>query len=437
MMRNSLYLIVSSGVQAALGFVFWIVVARLFSAADVGRASSLISATIVIAYLALLGLNSTFVRYLPTSPDRDALITSGLLLVGAFGAVIGLAYTLATPLIAPRLAFIDHNALLAAGFVVLTAASSINLLTDSVFIASRKAGYCALTDGGIGGTTKIVSAVALAGAGAYGVFTASTAAFAASALVSIVLIAVSLRWRPSLANPLRTLLPLLRFSAANYVANILNLLPVLVVPLIVLDRLGARPAAYYFVAFQIATLLYSAAYAVGQAFLAEGSQVGANRRQLLKRSRRILVALYLPAVLVVVLAARWVLLIFGPGYSKFGTTSLIMLAVAAVPIAVCNWSWTVLRLSGRLVAIMVSSGIYMVAICALAWFLAPRGLTTLTAAWPIGSLLAAAAALTAGAVMRGKSAAHAAGRRTAPAPAASGLPDPRYSSRRSGPAQSA
>jgi O-antigen/teichoic acid export membrane protein len=392
MVRNSLYLIVSSGLQAALGFAFWIVAARLFSAEDVGKASSLISATVVIAYLALLGLNSTLVRYLPTAPDADALISAGLLLVAVCGAVIGLVYVLATPLIAPRLDFIEQHALLAVGFVVLAAAASVNLLTDSVFIASRRAGLCALTDGAIGGTSKIICAVALAGAGAYGVFAASTGAFAASALVSIALIVIVLRWRPVLRNPFATLMPLIRFSAANYVANILNLLPVLVVPLIVLDRLGARDAAYYFVAFQIATLLYSAAYAVGQAFLAEGSHAGVDRRQLFKRSRRILVALYLPAVIMVMLAARWVLLAFGAKYSEFGTTSLMLLAVAAIPIAACNWSWTVLRLSGRLAAIVASSAIYTVAICALAWFLAPAGLTALAAAWPIGALAAAVVA---------------------------------------------
>jgi O-antigen/teichoic acid export membrane protein len=413
MVRNSLYLIISSGLQAALGFGFWIVAARLFTAADVGRASSLISATVVIAYLALLGLNSTLVRYLPTAKDRDALISSGLLLVAVGGAVIGLIYVLATPVIAPRLDFIEHHVLLAAGFVVLTAAASVNLLTDSVFVASRRAGFCALTDGAIGGTSKIVSAVALAGAGAYGVFAASTGAFAASALVSIVLIVIALRWRPTFTNPLATLMPLIRFSAANYVANILNLLPVLVVPLIVLDRLGARDAAYYFVAFQIATLLYSAAYAVGQAFLAEGSHAGADRRKLFKRSRRILVAVYLPAVIVVVLTARWVLLVFGTKYSQFGTWPLILLAVAAVPIAACNWSWTVLRLSGRLAAIMISSAIYTVAICALAWFLAPSGLTTLAAAWPIGALAAALVATSAAAFGRVKAASHAASRRGA------------------------
>jgi O-antigen/teichoic acid export membrane protein len=414
MVRNSLYLIISSGVQAALGFAFWIVAARLFSAADVGKASSLISATVVIAYLSLLGLNSTLVRYLPTAKDRDALISAGLLLVTVCGAVIGLIYVLATPVIAPRLEFVEHRALLAVGFVVLTAAASVNLLTDSVFVASRRAGFCALTDGAVGGTSKIVSAVALAGAGAYGVFAASAGAFAASALVSIALIVIALRWRPTFTNPLATLMPLIRFSAANYVANILNLLPVLVVPLIVLDRLGARDAAYYFVAFQIATLLYSAAYAVGQAFLAEGSHAGVDRRQLRRRSRRILVALYLPTVIVVVLAARWVLLVFGAKYSQFGASPLILLAVAAIPIAACNWSWTVLRLSGRLGAIMASSALYMVAICALAWFLAPGGLTAVAAAWPIGAFAAALVATLTVALTRARAASHAASRRGAP-----------------------
>lgn len=65
LVRNSLYLMLSTGIQAALGFTFWIIMARLFSTGDVGKASSLISATALIAYFALFGLNSTLVRFLP------------------------------------------------------------------------------------------------------------------------------------------------------------------------------------------------------------------------------------------------------------------------------------------------------------------------------------------------------------------------------------
>jgi O-antigen/teichoic acid export membrane protein len=170
------------------------------------------------------------------------------------------------------------------------------------------------------------------------------------------------------------------------------MLPILVVPLIVLDRLGAPAAAYYFVAFQVATLLYATAYAVEQTFLAEGARADADWPELRRRSRRLLMALCLPACAALVVTAHWVLLAFGTKYSQHGTPSLILLAITAIPLAANNWLWTVLRLSGRLRALVLSSGVYAIAICGLAWFLAPHGLGALTAAWPIGGLLGAAAA---------------------------------------------
>jgi O-antigen/teichoic acid export membrane protein len=392
MVRNSLYLILSSGLQAALGAAFWIITARLFSAAAVGTASSLISATTLIAYISLLGLNSTFVRYLPTAQDRNALLTAGFLLVAACGAGIGVVYVLLTPILAPRLAFIGHQPALAAGFVLLTAAAAVNLLTDSVFIASRRAGYNALTDGGIGGLIKIFSGLILVGTGGYGLFCASVGGFAAAALASLVLMTTALHWRPSFRNPVSVLKPVFRFSMANYAGNVLDMAPSMLVPVIVLDRLGASEAGYYFVAFQVATILYAGVSAVVQVLLAEGSYDGADWRRLIKRSWRLLMVMCLPACLLLILGGHWLLLAFGPEYSEQGTRALMLLAIATIPIAANNWLWTVLRLAGRLRAIIVSSCVYAFAICSLAWLLAPHGLAALACAWPLGALCGTLAA---------------------------------------------
>ena len=389
LVRNSLYLMLSSGLQAALGFTFWVIVARLFTTEDVGRASSLVSATSLLAFLSLFGLNSTLVRFLPTSKDRDALITAAVILVAVCAAGFGLIYILLTPILAPRLAFVEHRPAMVAGFVLLASAAAVNLLTHSVFIASRKASYCALTDGGVSGITKIVSGLILAGTGAYGLFCACAAGFATAAVVSLALIAMALHWRPALRRAFRALKPLLRFSSTNYAGNICMLLPTLVIPLIVLDRLGASAAAYYFVAFQIATLLYSAVYAVEQAFLAEGSHSDTDWQETRKRSRRFAMALFVPACVILVVAAHWVMLTFGARYGRYGTPSLMVLALAVIPIAANNWSWTVLRLTGRLRLLVVSAGVYALAICGLAWFLAPYGLTALVASWPVGCSLSA------------------------------------------------
>jgi len=388
LVRNSLYLMLSSGVQAALGFTFWLIMARLFSSADVGRASSLISATSLIGYFALFGLNSTLVRFLPTAEDRNRLITAALLLVVGTGAAIGFVYILLTPLFASRLAFVERSPALTAGFVLLSSAVAVNLLTDSVFIAQRRADLCALTDGLIGGSGKIIFGLALAGTGAYGLFSASTSGFAASALASVVLVAAVLHWRPSLRRPVETLRPLLRFSGANYVANAFSLLPSLVVPLVVLDRLGPKTAAYYFVAFQMATLLYAAVSAVESAFLAEGSQEGADWRAVRKRSRLLAIVLFIPGGIFLSAASHWVLLAFGVEYSQNGTGCLVVLAIAVLPIGACNWAWTVLRLVGRLRALVASTFVYSAAICGSAWLFAGHGLVALSVAWPLGSGIA-------------------------------------------------
>jgi O-antigen/teichoic acid export membrane protein len=392
LVRNSLYIILSTGIQAGLGFAFWIVAARLFSAVDVGRASSLISATSLVSFLALLGLNSTFIRFLPTEANKNVLITAGVALVAACAAAIGLVFILLTPVIAPKLAFVAHNPLLVVGFALLGAAATVNLLTDSIFIAARRAGYNAVIDGGVGALTKLILCVALVGTGAYGLFSASVGGLAAAALASLLLMMKVLGWRPSLQSARHALGPLLRFSGANYLGNVCNMLPTLIVPLIVLDRIGVEAAAYYFVAFQTATLLYSGAGAVEQAFLAEGAYSGAVGRRLRWRSLSLVMLLCVPAGLVLAVAAHWIMLAFGTKYSLHATTALVVLATAAVPMGAINWLVTMLRLASKLRAIVLSNLVYVAAISAMAWFLAPRGLTAVCAAWPIGALLASVTA---------------------------------------------
>jgi O-antigen/teichoic acid export membrane protein len=394
LVRNSLYLILSSALQAALGFAFWIVAARLFKPAQVGRASVLISATILIAYLALLGLNTAFVRYLPTAPDRDALLTAGLLIVAVCGAGLGLLYTALIPMLAPALRFVSASAPLVAGFVLLTSVGAVNLLTNSMFVAARKSGYNALVNGGIGGISKLIFVVVLAGTGSYGLFSASASGSAVSALASVILMITALHYRPSFREPLRAIRPLVRFSAASYLANNLSLLPTLVLPLIVLDRLGPSAAAYYFVAFQASTLLYSAGYAVQQAFLAEGGHAaGQVSASLLRRSWRVVMGLCLPGCALLMLAAPGLLLAFGASYREHGTLPLIVLAAAAPPLAVNSWLQALLQLLGRLRALMLSAMAQAIAICGLAWILAPHGTVAVAAAWPIGGLLGTVASV--------------------------------------------
>ena len=401
MVRNSMYSLLSTGIQAGMGFAFWVIAARIFDTSEVGRATSLISATSFIGFVALLGLNSTLTRFLPTTGHRDALITIGIAMVAVGGAVIAIGYVIALPFVAPQLKFMDARIPLAIGFVLLTGTATVNKLTDYIFIASRRTGINALIDGGIGGAAKLLLLPVLAGSGTFGLFCASSGGFAITSVASVILLWTHLHWRPRLKGALEALRPLLRFSSANYVANVFNLIPTLAVPLIVLDRLGTSAAAFYYIAFQMANLLYAGAYAVEENFLAEGAHGEEGLSSLMWRAAKLLSMLAIPAAIAGALLAHLILLIFGEPYAIHGTQTLIFMSVAAIPIAAQNWLVTVLRLTGQITAITVSNVVYAVTICGLAWFLAPHGLGLVGVAWLLGSLASViAAALAVGAGSR-------------------------------------
>lgn len=389
MLRNSLYLLVNSGAQAGLGFAFWIIAARFFSTEDVGRASSLYSAASFISFFGLLGLNITFLRYLPVVRQRDKLITAGLFLVASCSGVIALVYVFLTPLVARPISFIAHSLPLAVGFVILTAGSGLNSLTDAVFIAAGKASYNAVIDGVVGGAIKIIALIALVGGGAYGIFGAAAGGLASGAVTALLIMMKVFHWRPQFGDWGELLRPVLRFAGVNYVGNVFSLLPALVVPLIVLNRVGASGVAYYYVSFQLANLLYQAAYSVEQAFLVEGASEVVISRAVLMRSVRVLLALCIPSFFGVILFGRQLLAAFGSNYGSHAEGILIPLTVAVLPIAAYNWFLTILRLSNKLKEIVWSNIVYSVGIMGLAWVLAPHGLSALAIAWPVGTLAAA------------------------------------------------
>jgi O-antigen/teichoic acid export membrane protein len=390
MLRNALFLVLNAGLQAGLGFAFWIIAARFFSTDNVGRASSLISATNLIAFLGIFGMNTTFVRYLPIAQNRNRLLTAGLSLVGLGGSAVALIYVLLMPLVFHPISFVAHSIPLAAGFIFLSAGAAVNLLTDAAFIAAGKSQYNALVDGVIGGGSKVILIFIFAGSGSFALFTAATGGLLIAAVASLLLMVKVLHWRPQFGNFAQELKPVLKFSGNNYASSILNLLPILIVPLIVLDRISASTEAYYFVSYQLATLLYQAVYSVEASFLSEGANTDGLNKAVLKRSLRILLCICIPAFIVIVLFGHDLLGAFGSKYASNAAGTLIPLAAAVFPIAAFNWSMTILRLLTKKLGVIVwGNAITCVVVLVLAWVLAPHGLVAVATAWPIGTTIGA------------------------------------------------
>ena len=72
LVRNSLYMMSSTVATAGLGYVFWVVAARVFTTAQVGIASAVISLCSTVALLTYLGPGAMLVERLHTYEQPHA-----------------------------------------------------------------------------------------------------------------------------------------------------------------------------------------------------------------------------------------------------------------------------------------------------------------------------------------------------------------------------
>src|SRR4051794_14899676 len=63
LVNNAVFQMLSTGGMAVAGFVFWTLCARIYTPAQVGQGTALISASGLLGLATLLGLNTTLIRY--------------------------------------------------------------------------------------------------------------------------------------------------------------------------------------------------------------------------------------------------------------------------------------------------------------------------------------------------------------------------------------
>jgi O-antigen/teichoic acid export membrane protein len=405
----------STALMGVFGFGFWVLCARLFDAQAVGVGSSLVSATSIISYLAMLGFNTTFVAFVPRSADPEREVNTAFNIVLVTAVVISLAYALGAPLFAGELAVLHSTSLNVAVFVVLTTAAAANLLTDSFFIAYRSARYNFLVDGIVQSSIKLALPLALVTGGALGIFTSSGVAALVGVGLSLILMVrhFGYRYRPII--DVGVVRATFAYSASSYVSSLLNLLPQLVLPVIVLRAQGAAETGFYFVAFQIANLPNGVSYAISQSLFAEGSQPGADVMALARRSARLNAAVLLPGIALCVLAARLVLAPFGVTYAAHAAGTLTWFALGCLTVALNVWASVLLRLVHRLELLVWSNVVFVVVTCGLSLWLAPLGTVWVAVAWLAGNLVSGSISL-AGFVAAVRPGAPPARRRDAPTP---------------------
>lgn len=381
--RNAIYLMLNTGVMAVLGFFFWIINTRLYSTEQVGIGTTLISVMALISSFCILGLDKGLIRYLPASERKNEKINTSFILVTLMSILISVIYLIFLKTFSPKLLFVRENIIFSLLFILFIVFSSLNIISENVFIAYRSSKYV-LIKNIIFSIAKLILPFILIALGSYGIFMSVGIALAIAFGLSLFFLILKYNYlfKPKINNDI--LKGMTKFSLGNYIAGFLGVSPGMVLPILITNTIGAKYTAYFYMDMMVASLLYIIPIATSQALFAEGSYNESELKFHLKKAIKIISIIIIPAIIVTVFFGKYILLAFGKDYSNEGLIFLRLLALSGIFVSINYISGTILRVKHKIMVLIYINLINAILILGLSYLFLIKGLLGIGFAWIIG-----------------------------------------------------
>ena len=358
----------SSAATGVLGFAFWTAAARGYDAAEVGRASAIISSATLIAILANFSLGNLYERFLPLAGrDTHRLVRHGTTFALGAAVLFGVVFVL----VGPRDELFPHPVEMAL-FPVAVAVLSVYALQDQVLVGLGRARMIATKNIGQS-TTKLVAVIALipVATGAAIVWSWVLPAAVITGVIAVVVIRRESRRRAGQpALPPRR--ELFHFFASSYAINSVDVTVPLLVPLIVVAQLGTEMNAYFSMCWLVVNTLGVLIGATAAPFIATASTPGADLRSCTRRFVVMCGGAAAASCLGLLVAAPLILGILGPQYAEEGTRLIRLMALTLPALAVMTIYTALARLQRRLRLAVTSQVVLGVVVVAGSILSTPR-----------------------------------------------------------------
>ncbi|WP_051166294.1 aminoglycoside phosphotransferase family protein [Amycolatopsis orientalis] len=328
-------LVLSSALTSAIGLLFWVVAARGYDQAALGRNSALIAAIMFLAGLAQLNLLNVLIRFVPVAGPRAVrLVALAYLVGGGLAGLAGLGFALGIRWWAPELGELVHGPAQIAGTAAACAVWAIFVMQDGVLTAVGRARLVPV-ENLVFSVLKLGLLAGLAAALPAGGITVSWMAATAAAVLAttayLFVRALPAHQRAGVPSERISVRSLAGYLGGDFLGATCWLACTQLLPVLVLGSLGARPTAVFSVAWTIAYALYLVPAAMGQSLVAhaagDAGRAAAARRGIERRSLLLLA----PAVAALIVAGPWALRLLGSGYADAGRWVLIPTALSALP----------------------------------------------------------------------------------------------------------
>lgn len=384
---NAFYLMLSTFVLAVSGFLFWIFITRMYDTASVGVATTLLSVSGLLSLLGLAGFDTTFVRFLPHADRKNDYINSGFIVVIVASTVLAGGTALALPLLSSSL-HILYDPWFFTSFVFFTVVSALNVLVNAIFLAHKRARYTFVINVLFCSVKVLLPLVVLRGNEAT-IFILAGASQLVGLVLGIAWLRHKFKYNFAPIIDTKALRLIRKFSSLVYVSSILNLLPPTLLPLMVTYLIGPEDAAYYYMAFTIAGVLYTIAYASMQSVFAEGSHDETALKVHVLKAAKLIASVLVPAAVFVAFISEFLLSIFGPAYARSASSLLQIFALSALPVAIYSAFGAIFKVTKNVWGVVVMNIVYAVSILGFSYFLIPgSGIVAIGWGWLVGNLAA-------------------------------------------------
>jgi len=369
LLRNAYALMTNTVVTGVLGLAYWLLAARRYAAADVGRASAAYSAMNLLAGITALSLIGAMARFLPQSGRRTGLMIRRGYGLSAATAIAGSVIFLLI-VVRPGSSYAELAGLGAgAVFVGCVVIWSLFTLQDGALVGLRSARWVAV-ENALFGVAKIGMllplAVILPHTGLY-------VSWMAPAIVAVpaVNLLIFRRLLPRHAeragdSPPPSSRQVGRFLAGDVTGALCLLATVNLVPVLVAASVGPGRNAYFFMAWAIGVMIDMLALNMALSLTVEGAFEPARLATHCRAALRRTLLLLVPIAVGTVLFAPRILGLFGPGYARYGAPILELLAVATLPRTVTELYLGALRAQSRTTLVALIQGMRAVLILGLA-----------------------------------------------------------------------
>jgi len=344
LVANSLLLIIDAGFMAGVGFLFWKIVTYFLDPAEVGIASTVLSAVAFLANLSLLGFDMAIIRHLAKADDRREL-TRSLLSATTIAAIIaGGLFLVLTDVVAPKLAFLLDHAWLAAAFIMIVVFNTAFLFIDAILISKGNI-FHKLFKTSVFNLTKVGTVFLLFSMGAGGILIGY-----GSSVALAVVFSVAMLWRTHGTDSITLGFPKVSvikeyagLSFANFFSRVVSNLPSVALPLIVLYHLTPSDAAFLNISVMLSSIIANVSSGISASLFSSGSGDD-NHSPYIKKTILLTYALLLTAIAFLVLFARPILGFFGAEYSENALDLFRLLCISQLGFAVESIIFIVMNL---------------------------------------------------------------------------------------------